>query len=189
MATNVLNALAYIVNAFTSLYLLVLLLRFWLPLLHADFRNPIAQGIFKLTSPIVFPLRRFMPSIGQIDTATIFISVFFQCITMLLLMYISDGNFSFQQIFFASIVRLMMLSINIFTFAIFIQALMSWLSPPGHYNPIASIINTLSDTILRPLRRFVPILGGIDLTPVFAVILLIALNIFISGLLPIGIII
>ena len=84
MPTNVSTAVVYIVNALTSLYLLVLLLRFWLPLLRADFRNPLAQGIFKLTSPLVIPLRRLIPALGRLDTATVLVTVAFQCLAILL---------------------------------------------------------------------------------------------------------
>ena len=189
MPTSVFNAMIYIVNAFTSLYLLFLLLRFWLPIIRADFRNPIAQGIFRLTSPLIAPLRRLLPSIGKIDTASIFISLIFQFLTILLLLYISGRSFNSLQILSSSIIRLIMLSINIFTFAIFIRVLMSWLSPPGYYNPITSIAISLSEPLLRPLKKVIPILGGMDLTPVFAIIFLVTINILISGLLPVGIII
>ena len=73
MPANLISALVFIVNALTSLYLLVLLLRFWLPWLRADFRNPLAQGILKLTSPVIIPLRRIVPSFGRLDTATILV--------------------------------------------------------------------------------------------------------------------
>ena len=189
MPTSLFSAIIYIINAFTSLYLLTLLLRFWLSVLRADFRNPITQGIFRLTSPLITPLRRLLPSIGKIDTASIFISLIFQYLTILLLLYISGKSFNSLQIFSSSIIRLVMLSINIFTFAIFIRVLMSWLSPLGYYNPITSIVISLSNPVLRPLKKVIPILGGMDLTPVFAITLLVTINILISGLLPIGIII
>ena len=61
MPANVTSAIVFIINALTSLYLLVLLLRFWLPWLRADFRNPLAQGILRITSPLVIPVRRIVP--------------------------------------------------------------------------------------------------------------------------------
>ena len=65
------QALYFIVKTLAQLFLLLLLLRFWLPWLRADFRNPIAQGILRFTSPLVVPLRRFLPAIGRLDTATV----------------------------------------------------------------------------------------------------------------------
>ena len=60
------QALYFIIKTLTQLYLLVLLLRFWLPMLGADFRNPLAQGILRITSPLVVPVRRFVSSIGRL---------------------------------------------------------------------------------------------------------------------------
>ena len=88
MPSNITSAIAFIVNALTSLYLLVLLLRFWLPWLRADFRNPLAQGILKLTSPIVVPLRRVVPSFGRLDTATVALAVIIQYLTILVLLLV-----------------------------------------------------------------------------------------------------
>tara|TARA_B110000495_G_C23000960_1_gene590733 strand:+ start:1161 stop:1721 length:561 start_codon:yes stop_codon:yes gene_type:complete len=183
MPTNVSTALVYIINALTSLYLLVLLLRFWLPLLRADFRNPLAQGIFKLTSPLVFPLRRLIPAIGRLDTATVLVTVAFQCLAIFLVLFIVGERASASNIFVLAIVKLAMLSVNIFAYAILIRVALSWISP-GQYNPATAIIGTLTDPVLRPLQRLIPPLGGIDLTPMLAIIGLFAFNILISGLLP-----
>ena len=64
-------ALYFVLKTLTQLYLLLLILRFWLPMFRADFRNPVAQGVLRLTSPLVVPLRRFIPPIGRIDTSTV----------------------------------------------------------------------------------------------------------------------
>ena len=66
------KALVFLIDTFSLLYLLILLLRLWLPLLRANFQNPVAQGILRYTSPLVAPVRRYIPAVGRIDTATIF---------------------------------------------------------------------------------------------------------------------
>ena len=68
------SALIFVIQAFAHLFLLILLLRFWMPWFRADFRNPIAQGILRLTSPLVIPVRRVVPPIGRLDTATVIIA-------------------------------------------------------------------------------------------------------------------
>ncbi len=78
------QALYFIIKTLTQLYLLVLLLRFWLPMLGADFRNPLAQGILRITSPLVVPVRRFVPSIGRLDTSTSLVAYVIQFLTVLL---------------------------------------------------------------------------------------------------------
>ena len=76
------QALYFIVKTLTHLYILLLLLRFWLPWLHADFRNPIAQGILRFTSPLIIPVRRLLPSVGRVDTATILVTFVLQFLTV-----------------------------------------------------------------------------------------------------------
>ncbi|MDH3338796.1 MAG: YggT family protein, partial [Gammaproteobacteria bacterium] len=76
-------ALVFIINTIAQLYLLVMLLRLWLPWFRADFRNPIAQGILRLTSPLVIPVRRVIPPIGRLDTATVIVAFALQYLTVL----------------------------------------------------------------------------------------------------------
>jgi len=177
MPINISNTLDFIVGALTSLYLLVLLLRFWLPLLHADFRNPLAQGIFVLTSPLVIPVRRFIPSIGRFDTATVLVTIAFQCFAIFLHLLILGKNINAPLIFISALLELVRLSLDIFIFAIIIRVVLSWISPPGHHNPATTIINTLTNPILRTWQQIIPPLGGMDLSPIFAIIGLIALKI------------
>ncbi len=185
MPTNITTAIVFIVNALTSLYLLVLLLRFWMPLLRADFRNPLAQGILRLTSPLVIPLRRILPSVGRIDTATVMVAFIIQYLTVLILLLIIGQRAGFAPIAVTAIVKLVVLSINLFVYAIFIRIILSWLSPGG-YNPATAIITTLTEPVLKPFRRIIPPLGGLDISPVFAVILLFAATIIVNGLRPLG---
>lgn len=186
MPGNISTAIVFIVNALASLYLLVLILRFWLPWLRADFRNPLAQGILKLTSPIVIPVRRFVPSFGRLDTATVLVAFVVQYVTILVLLLILGSSATIVPIALTAIVKLVVLSINLFVYAIFIRIILSWISP-GQYNPATAIITTLTDPVLRPFQRLIPPLGGFDISPIFAVILLSAITIVINGLKPLGI--
>ena len=82
------QALYFIIKTITQLYMLVLLLRLWLPLLRADFRNPLAQGILRFTSPLVVPLRRLLPSFGRLDTATVVVAFAIQYLIVIVLLAI-----------------------------------------------------------------------------------------------------
>lgn len=186
MPSNISSAIVFIVNALTSLYLLVLLLRFWMPWLRADFRNPLAQGILRFTSPVVVPLRRIVPSYGRLDTATVLVAFIIQYLTVLLLLLILGQTAGIAAIAVTSIVKLVVLSINLFVYAIFIRIILSWISQGG-YNPATAIITTLTEPLLRPFRRMLPPLGGFDLSPIFAVILLLAATIVVNGFKPLGI--
>jgi YggT family protein len=181
MPANVSSAIVFIVNTITSLYLLLLLLRFWLPILRADFRNPLAQGILKLTSPLVIPLRKILPSFGLLDTATIVVAFVLQYLSILLLLLIMGMGATFAAISITAIIKLVVLSVNLFVYAIFIRIILSWVAP-GQHNPAIAIIATLTEPVLRPFRRIIPTMGGFDISPIFAIILLTALTIVISGL-------
>jgi YggT family protein len=176
-------ALIFIFSTIVQLFLLVLLLRFWLPWLRADFRNPIAQGILRLTSPIIVPVRRIIPPIGRLDTATVLIAFGVQYLTLFLILALSNITAKALPIAITTLIELLLLSLNIFTFAIFIHIILSWVAP-GTYNPATAFITMLVNPVLQPFRKWIPTLGGIDISPMVAIILLRALSIFVGTLRP-----
>jgi len=180
MPATVTNALVFIIHSIAQLYLLVLLLRLWLPLLRADFRNPLAQAILRLTSPVVVPIRRIVPPIGRLDTATILVAFIIEYLVLAILVMITRLPTDVFDITVTALAGLVLLSMHLFVFAIFVRVILSWISPGG-YNPAAAIIFTLTEPLLRPLRRWLPSLGGIDVSPVFAIILLLAATKIVAG--------
>jgi YggT family protein len=186
MPSNVSSAIVFIVNSLAQLYLFVLLLRLWMPWMGADFRNPIAQAILKLTSPVVIPVRRIVPPIGRLDTATVLVAFIIQYITILLVLLILGSTAGFAAIAVTAIVNLALLTLRLFVFAIIIRVILSWIAPGG-YNPAIAIIHSMTDRILQPFRRAIPPMGGLDLSPLFAIILLMAATIVVAGLKPLPI--
>lgn len=173
------QALTFIVGTISQLYLFVVLLRLWLPWLRADFRNPIAQGILRLTSPLVIPVRRFVPPVGRLDTATVIVAFVLQYLTILVILLINGSMAGILPIAITALLDLVILSCRLFTFAIIIHIVLSWVAP-GTYNPATALIAMLVEPVLRPFRRVVPSLGGLDISPIFAIILLQALSIVLS---------
>ena len=191
MPRNLPQALHYIIDALASLYIFVLLLRIWLPLLRADFRNPLAQAVLRLTSPLVVPLRRVLPSFGRLDTATVLVAFVIQYAAILLIMFIyaallSNPLPSSGLIALTSMIKLISLSVNLFVFAIIIRVVLSWISP-GLHNPATALVSTLTEPVLRPIRRLLPPMGSFDLSPMLTIIGLYALNIVIRGYSPLPI--
>ncbi len=178
------QALYFIIKTLTQLYLLVLLLRFWLPMLGADFRNPLAQGILRITSPLVVPVRRFVPSIGRLDTSTILVAYVIQFLTVLLLLTIGGYRVDTVPIMVTTLIELAALSLNLFFFVILIKIILSWVAPHTH-NYATALLTTLAEPVLRPFRQIIPSIGGLDISPVFAIILLQAAVIFLQTLKPI----
>ncbi len=183
------NALRFIIETFANLYLLLLLLRLWLPILRADFHNPIAQGILRFTSPLVVPLRRLIPAIGRIDTATIIVALLIQFGALVaILAIVGQAGLVLSErlvpVIVTAVIKLVILSNNMFFFAIFIKIILSWVAP-HNINPITMLLTTISEPVLRPFRRLIPLIGGLDISPIFAIVLLQAVNIVLRDLRPI----
>ena len=179
-------ALRFIISTFAQLFLFVMLLRFWLPLLQADFRNPIAQGILRITSPLIVPVRRIIPPIGRLDTATVLIAFALQYLTILVILTISGISAAIPQIALTALVDLLLLTLQLFKFAIFIYVILSWVAA-GTYNPASAFIAMIVQPVLRPFRNLIPPIGMLDLSALIAIIALHAAGIFVATLRPLPI--
>ena len=181
MTGSATNALIFIIQSFAQLYLLILLLRLLMPWLRANFNNPLAQAILRATSPLVVPLRRIVPAIGRLDTATVLIAFSIQYLTILIIAALRGWPLNILPITVTAVVNLVTLTIWLFVVAIIIRIIMSWMGG-GAYNPAMGLIDSLAEPVLRPVRRVIRPAGGIDLSPYVAIVFLIALTIVISGL-------
>jgi YggT family protein len=179
-------ALIFLVTTFSMLYLFVMLLRFWMPFLRADFRNPISQGVLRLTSPLVVPLRRVLPAIGKLDTATVVVLFAIQVLTIYIVLYIAGARAPFAPIALQAVVELLLMSLNLFKFAIFIFVILSWVAP-ATYNPVTAFIGMIVEPVLSPFRRVIKPIGMLDLSALIALIALQALTIFVATLRPLPI--
>jgi YggT family protein len=144
----------------------------------------VAQGILRITSPLIVPLRRLLPSIGRLDTATVLLAFVVQFLAVVLLLAIMNRMADPFTIAVVSLIELTILSLNLFFFVILIRIILSWVSP-NNYNPITALLTTISEPILRPFRRLIPPIGGLDISPIFAIVLLQAVVIFLRTLKPI----
>ena len=180
------QALYFIVKTLAQLYLLLLLLRFWLPIMRADFRNPIASGILRFTSPLVIPVRRIIPPIGRLDTSTILVAYILEFLLILALLALRGLRVETLPIAITAILELAILSLNLFFFVILIKIILSWVAPQN-YNPMTVMLNTMAEPVLRPFRRIVPAVGGFDIYPIFAIVLLKAAEIVLQSYRPIPI--
>jgi len=178
------QALYFIVKTLAQLYLLLLLLRFWLPIMRADFRNPIANGILRITSPLVIPVRRIIPPIGRLDTSTMLVAYILEFLLILALLALRGLRVETLPIAITAILELAILSLNLFFFVILIKIILSWVAPQN-YNPMTVLLNTMAEPVLRPFRRIVPAVGGFDVSPIFAIVLLKAAEIVLQSYRPI----
>ncbi len=162
--------LVFLIDTLFNLYISFLVIRMLLGLAKADFYNPISQFLVKITDPVIKPLRRFIPAIGKIDTATIVAIVGLKVIELFLLSLITGGNFSAS---FATFVvgDLLRMVVWVYIIAIVIQVVISWLGNT-HGNPVVPLINSLTEPLIKPVRNVVPPIAMIDLSPMVVLILL-----------------
>ena len=164
------TAAIYILQTLGSLYLLIVLLRFILQLVRADFYNPLSQFTVKATQPLLRPLRRIIPGFGGVDLASLVLAILVQLVIMaltLLLAYGTTGNP--LQLLVWALIGVTSLFLKIFFFALIISVILSWVAP-GSYNPGAQLVNQLCEPLLAPFRKLLPNLGGLDISPIFAFI-------------------
>jgi len=163
------NALVFIVKTLLNLALFVFLLRLLLQWVRADFRNPVSQAIVRLTNPLVMPLRRILPPVGKIDTASVLavlIVAFVGTGIMLALQFLDVPPVLFWlRLTLLGIVRSILWT---YFYAILLYALLSLIAPGGGYSPVQSVLVSLCEPILRPIRRLIPPIAGLDLSPLWA---------------------
>ena len=176
------EALIYIVQTLGSLYLLIVLLRFILQLVRADFYNPLSQFTVKATQPLLKPLRRIIPGFGGLDLASLALAILVHLVLMVLVILIAGANPAAVglQLLVWAIIAVTSLFLKIFFFAMIISVILSWVAP-GSYNPGAQLVNQICEPLLAPFRRLLPNLGGLDISPIFAFIALNLLDRFVIG--------
>lgn len=194
MGNPALNAIGFILGILFNLYATVVAVRFVMQVVRADYYNPLAQAVVKVTDPLLKPLRRVVPSIKQYDTASLLLCFGVLFLKLIIFKYLSLGavpaiglNGLFGQLPVAKLGILAILDVihqffNVFIYALIIQAILSWIPNAGG-NPVQGLVSSISEPILRPLRNLIPPIGGIDLTVFFTIIGLFAIRIFVIGIL------
>jgi YggT family protein len=166
------NALYYLVDTLLTIYLYVLILRFVMQLMRADFRNPVAHAVMVATNPIIMPLRKILPPVGKVDSATVLAIILVAAGTVALLALIGGaGVLDPVRLMVATGLMLVRAIIMFFMGVIFLYAILSWVVPVG-YNPTMALLGTIAEPVLRPFRRLIPPIGAVDLSALWAMIAL-----------------
>jgi YggT family protein len=174
------DALHFLITTVFNLFTFLLLLRFYMQWLKAPFQNPLAQMCMALTDFIVKPARKWIPSWKQLDISTLLLALIVQCLLYLLLMAIAGfsnlllGAGAWLTLLMQAAFGVVKLSIDLFFYAILLQAILSWVNPQ---TPISGVLNALTRPILAPIRRWVSPINGFDFSGIIALILLQMVNI------------
>ena len=176
------QAVLFLIDTAFSLYLMVMILRLWLQLVRADFYNPFSQFVVKATNPLVLPLRRVIPSIGRLDTASLVLAYSIMLVKLLVLQLIQSGQVLLVPSLVLSVVFLIKEILTLLFWILVIRALLSWFSQGR--SPVEHVMHQLTEPLLRPVRNILPPLGGLDLSVLVVLVGLQFLNILFSNWFP-----
>ena len=180
------DAALFLVDTILGIYILLVLLRFLLQLVRADFYNPISQFIVRATNPPLVRLRRFIPGLWGFDLAALALLITMEAIRISLTAMLLGHSPRWTGVIFLSLGELAKLVVYTVIFCIFIRALLSWFSN-GLQHPITKLLGSFTDPILRPVRRILPATGGIDLSPLVVFIaMMLILKLVVQPLIDLG---
>lgn len=162
------NSTVFLINTVFELYLMVVILRLWLQIARADFYNPMSQFIVKATHPIVGPLRRFIPSFGRFDTATLVLALAVAALKITTLGLLFGGSLNPLSILIIASIDVVKQTLSLMFWVLLIRAILSWVSQGA--SPMEYVLHQLTEPFLAPIRRILPPLGGLDLSVLVAII-------------------
>lgn len=165
------NALIFLIDTFLGLYILAVLLRFLFQLFRADFHNPFSQFLLKITTPALRPLRKFIPGVKGIDWPALVLLFILQLILLVVIGMLQNNIPPISNLIILTIASLLKLTTWVLIIALLISFILSWVAP-GTYNYMTSILNSLTEPLLTPIRKKLPSSGGIDFSMLIVLVLL-----------------
>ncbi|HCH32842.1 MAG TPA: YggT family protein [Oceanospirillaceae bacterium] len=170
------NAGVFVVQTVFGLYLMLVIIRFMLQLAKADFYNPLAQAVVKLTQPLIGPLQKVMPKTGRFSLATLVLGFLVQLLLIVMVLLIAGfGLPNPVSLAIWSLIGLGSQVLDLLFFAILGSIVLSWLAPQTNH-PGAYLLQQLTEPVMAPARRMLPNLGGLDFSPILVFIIINLLN-------------
>ncbi|MFC0142250.1 YggT family protein [Erwinia mallotivora] len=167
--------LTFLVSTVINLYVKVLLLRIWMQWARCDFYNPFSQFVVKVTQPVVKPLRRVIPSIGPLDTASLLLAYVLSILLFTVMFVLQSQVMIFDPVFlYFGLVSLVKAAGVLVFWAIIVRSLLSWVSQGR--NPVDYVLIQLTEPLMAPIRRIIPAMGGIDFSAMAVILILYMLN-------------
>jgi YggT family protein len=176
------NILFSLLTTLLDLVICAFLLRVLLQAVRADFYNPISQLIWKLTRPLVDPVARVVPRWRRVDLATALVLAAIVVADILIISALYDQNVALPRALWLGALKLLSLALRLYTLCLLIVTILSWVGP-GTANPAANVLWSLTEPLLRPVRRVLPSVSGLDLSPIPVMILFQALDNWLQSLL------
>lgn len=165
------NGLVFLISTLFSLYIYVVLLRILLELVRADYYHPICQFVLKLTDKPVAILQKGLPRLRSFDLPALLLIVIVELIKLALLALLAGISMSIASFCILLVAQLVDQLLSLFIFLIIVFAVLSWI-PNANTAALLSVLHKLLEPILKPIRQFVPLIGGIDLSPLIALLII-----------------
>ncbi len=164
------GAAIFIIQTLGSLYLLIVLMRFILQLVRANFYNPLCQFVVKATQPLLKPLRRVVPSMFGLDMSSLVLALILQILLFVVVILLLTGYVPLTPLLLPwALIGIFSLFLKIIFWSMIISVILSWVAP-GSRSPGAELVYQITEPVLAPFRRLIPNLGGLDISPIFAFI-------------------
>ncbi len=177
---NANNALVFLLNIAQWLISFIFLARLILQFMKVNTTNPISQSILRITQPVLSPLQKIFPNIGRFNTAAFVILLLVQFVMVLLQTKLLGVPAGWGQILVLSFKSLLKYTLDFYFWCFILSAVLSWL-PNSNYHPITQVISSITRPILDPISRRLPLLGGIDFSPIVAIIIIKLIEIMVLG--------
>lgn len=161
------GALHLLISFVFDMYIFLVLTRFLLQLVQADFYNPLSQFVVKATNPLLIPMRKLIPSPGSVDTAALVAVVALVVLKLVLLVMLTYGDLRVgPAVLLISAVKMLASTLlNYLFWAIILRIVLSWVSPDPR-NPVTMVVSQLTEPVMAPMRKILPPMGGLDLSPI-----------------------
>lgn len=161
------GALHLLINVAFDLFIFLLLTRFLLQLVRADFYNPLSQFVVKATNPLLVPMRKLIPNQGAVDVAALVAVVALIVVKLVLLIMLTYGalRVSPALLLVSAVKMLASTLLNYLFWAIILRIVLSWVSPDPR-NPVTLVVAQLTEPVMAPVRKILPPMGGLDLSPI-----------------------
>jgi len=168
------NAGLFLLNTFFGLYIYAVLLRFMLQQVRANFSNPIAHFLVVITNPPLRPLRSFIPGLYGIDLASVVLLLLLELVFQSLMMAMLGSAWSASGMLVHSVFDLIQCTLNVYLFGILILVILSWVNP--YPNPLSQLLGRLTEPVMRPARRALSPISGIDFSPMATILVLVLIQ-------------
>lgn len=169
------SSVQFLIDFVFNIYLMVVLLRLWLQFARADFYNPFSQFVVKVTQPIIAPMRRVLPSVGRLDTATLVLALLVAGLKIVTLnLVLGATGFNILSIVIVAFFIVLKEALTLVMYVLILRAILSWISQGR--NPMELVLMQLTEPMLAPIRKRMPDMGGLDLSVMVVIVLLLFLQ-------------